>query len=154
VFIGEVFFIFCVRFFFYKYWLSGSLVDTTTTIMTSKDIALHVPMFVGQDFRFWKEHMMDYLGAQRLLGYALGQCQRPVAANVAQPTQAKLMAQANWDEIDLQVKSMISMRLSMNLRTLIGTTSAATWTNLESNATASPTLLGFIKTMNLFIALD
>jgi hypothetical protein len=50
---------------------------------------------------------------------------------VAQPTQAELMAQADWDEIDLQVKSMISMRLSMNLRTLIGRTSVATWTALE-----------------------
>jgi hypothetical protein len=99
--------------------------------MSSKDIASHVPMFVGQDFRFWKESMMDYLGAQRLLGYALGQRQRPVAANVAQPTQAELVAMADWDEVDLQVKSMISMRLSTNLRTLIGTTSAAMWTNLE-----------------------
>jgi hypothetical protein len=71
--------------------------------MSSKDIASHVPMFVGQDFRFWKESMMDYLGAQRLLGYALGQRQRPVAAIAVQPTQAELMAQADWDEIDLQV---------------------------------------------------
>jgi hypothetical protein len=107
------------------------LVDTTTTIMSSKDIALHVPMFTSQDFRFWKESMTDYLGAQRLLGYALGQHQRPVAAIAAQPTQAELMAQADWDEIDLQVKSMISMQLSSNLRTLIGTTCAAMWTNLE-----------------------
>jgi gag-polypeptide of LTR copia-type len=99
--------------------------------MSSKDIASHVPMFVGQDFRFWKEKMTDYLGSQRLLGYALGQRQRPVAANVAQPTQAKLVAMADWDEIDLQVKSMISMRLSTNLRTLIGTMSAAMWMNLE-----------------------
>jgi gag-polypeptide of LTR copia-type len=99
--------------------------------MSSKDIALHVPMFVGQDFRFWKEHMTDYLGAQRLLGYVLGQHQRPVAANAAQPTQAELAAQADWDEIDLQVKSMISMQLSTNLRTLIGTTSAAMWMALE-----------------------
>jgi hypothetical protein len=99
--------------------------------MSSKDIASHVPMFIGQDFRFWKESMMDYLDAQRLLGYALGQHQRPVTANVAQPTQAELVAMADWDKIDLQVKSMISMRLSTNLRTLIGTMSAATWTNLE-----------------------
>jgi gag-polypeptide of LTR copia-type len=40
---------------------------------------------------------------------------------------------ADWDEIDLQVKSMISMRLSTNLRTLIGTMSAATWMNLEQH---------------------
>jgi hypothetical protein len=107
------------------------LVDTTTINMSSKDIASHVPVFISQDFRFWKEKMMDYLGAQRLLGYVLGQHLRPVAANVAQPTQAELTAQADWDEIDLQVKSMISMRLSSNLRTLIGTTSMATWTALE-----------------------
>jgi gag-polypeptide of LTR copia-type len=50
---------------------------------------------------------------------------------VAQPTQAKLVAMADWDEIDLQIKSMIAMRISTNLRTLLGTTSVATWTNLE-----------------------
>jgi hypothetical protein len=88
-------------------------------------------MFVGQDFCTWLEKIMDYLGSQRLLGYALGQHQRPVPAIAAQPTQAKLTAQADWDKIDLQVKSMISMQLSSNLRTLIGTTSAATWTNLD-----------------------
>jgi hypothetical protein len=99
--------------------------------MSSKDIASHIPMFVSQDFHTWLEKMMDYLGSQRLLGYALGQHQRPVAANVAQPTQAKLVAIADWDKIDLQVKSMISMRLSTNLKTLIGTMSAATWTNLD-----------------------
>jgi hypothetical protein len=99
--------------------------------MSSKDIASHVPMFVSQDFRTWLEKMMDYLGSQRLLGYVLGQCQRLVAANVAQPTQAELVAMADWNEIDLQVKSMISMRLSTNLRTLIGTMSVATWTNLD-----------------------
>jgi gag-polypeptide of LTR copia-type len=101
--------------------------------MSSKDIASHVPMFIGQDFCTWLEKMMDYLGSQRLLGYALGQHQRPVAANVAQPTQAKLAAMANWDKIDLQVRSMISMRLSTNLRTLIGTMSAATWMNLDQH---------------------
>jgi hypothetical protein len=101
--------------------------------MSSKDIASHVPMFIGQDFSFWKEKMTDYLGSQRLLGYVLGQRQRPVTANAAQPTQAELMAQADWDEVDLQVKSMISMRLSSNLRTLIGTTSMATWTNLDQH---------------------
>jgi hypothetical protein len=74
--------------------------------MSSKDITLHVPIFVGQDFWSWKEMMLDYLGAQRLLGYALGQHQKPVTANVAQPTQAELVAMADWDEIDLQVKSM------------------------------------------------
>jgi hypothetical protein len=99
--------------------------------MSSKDITLHVPLFIGQDFWFWKEKMEDYLGAQRLLGYVLGQHQRPVAANAAQPTQAELVAMADWNKIDLQVKSMIAMHLSTNLRTLLGTTSVAMWTNLD-----------------------
>jgi hypothetical protein len=55
--------------------LVGLLVDTTTNIMSLKDIASHIPIFIGQDFWFWKEMMSDYLGAQRLLGYALGQRQ-------------------------------------------------------------------------------
>jgi hypothetical protein len=66
-----------------------------------------------------------------LLGYVLGQCQRPVAADAAQPTQAELVAMADWDKIDLQVKSMIAMHLSTNLRTLLGTTSMATWMSLD-----------------------
>jgi hypothetical protein len=69
--------------------------------MSSKDIASHVPMFIGQDFRFWKESMTDYLGAQRLLGYVLVQRQRPVTAIAVQPTQAELTAIADWDKIDL-----------------------------------------------------
>jgi hypothetical protein len=63
--------------------------------MSSKDIALHIPVFVGQDFCTWVEKMINYLGSQRLLGYVLGQHQRLVAAIVAQPTQA------DWDKIDL-----------------------------------------------------
>jgi hypothetical protein len=128
--------------------IEWSLVDTTTTIMSSKDIFSHIPMFIGQDFRFWKESMMDYLSAQRLLGYALGQHQRPVAADVAQPTQAELVAQADWNKVDLQVKSMISMRLSTNLRTLIGTSSAATWTNLEQRYSV-PHFTGIYKDYEL-----
>ena len=88
--------------------------------MSSKDVTLLVPVFVGQDFHSWKEKMMDYLGSQKLLGYELGQRQRPVTANVAQPTNAELTAQAEWDETDLQVKSLIALRLSSNLRTHIG----------------------------------
>jgi hypothetical protein len=123
------------------------LVDTTIN-MSSKDIASHVPVFIGQDFQSWKEQMTDYLGAQRLLGYVLGQCQRPVTANVAQSTQAELTAQADWDEIDLQVKSMISMRLSSNLRTHIGIMSAAMWTSLEQRYSV-PHFTGIYKDYEL-----
>jgi hypothetical protein len=67
---------------------SGMLINATLNMSSLKDITLFIPVFIGQHFRFWKEKMEDYHGAQRLLGYVLGQCQRPVAAIVAQPTQA------------------------------------------------------------------
>jgi hypothetical protein len=92
--------------------------------------------------------MKDYLGAQRLLGYALGQCQRPVTAIVAQPTQAELVAMADWDKIDLQVRSIIAMPLSTNLRTLLGTISAATWTNLDQRY-GIPHFIGIYKDYEL-----
>jgi hypothetical protein len=57
---------------------------------------------------------------------------------------------ADWDEIDLQVKFVIAMRLSTNLRTLLGTMSAATWTK----GMVSPTSPGYTKTMSLLIASD
>ena len=99
--------------------------------MSSKEVAQLVPVFVGQDFRSWKEKMMDYLGSQKLLGFALGQHQWPAPAAAGQPTQAKLMAMAQWDEDDLQVNSLIALQLSSNLRTHLGTMSEATWTSLD-----------------------
>ena len=38
----------------------------------------------------------------------------------------------DWDESDLQVNSLIALRLSPNLRTHLGTTSALTWTSLNT----------------------
>ena len=74
---------------------------------------------------------MDYLGSQRLLGFALGQRQQPVPAAAGQPTQAELTAMAAWNVDDLQVNSLIALWLSSNLRTHLGTTSEGTWTSLD-----------------------
>ena len=93
---------------------------------------------------------MDYLGSQKLLGYALGQRQRPVTANMAQPTQPESMAQADWDKTNLQVKSLIALRLSSNLRTHIGTMSEETWMSLNT-AFGTPHFTGILS---LLIALD
>ena len=115
---------------------------------SSKDVTSLIPIFIGQDFHSWKEKMMDYLGSQKLLGYALGQCQRPVTANVVQPTDAKLAAQADWDETNLQVKSLLALRLSSNLRTHIGMTSAQMWTSLDQ-AFGVPHFMGIYKDYEL-----
>ena len=91
---------------------------------------------------------MDYLGSQKLLGYALGQHTRPVAANAVQPTQPELTAQADLDETDLQVKSLITLRLSSNLRTYIGTMSEETWTSLDTTF-SMPHFTGIFKDYEL-----
>ena len=91
---------------------------------------------------------MDYLGSQKLLDYALGQHTRPVAANMAQPTQPELTAQADWDETDLQVKSLIALRLSSNLRTHIGMMSKETWMSL-SNTFGTPHFTKIFKDYEL-----
>ena len=45
---------------------------------------------------------------------------------------AEQAAQAEWDKIDLQVKSLIVLRLSPNLCTHLGNTAEKTWDSLEN----------------------
>jgi hypothetical protein len=54
------------------------------------------------------------------------------------------MAQADWDKVDLQVHSIISMWLSSKLRTLIGTKSAEMWTALD-RCYSVPHFIGIYK---------
>jgi hypothetical protein len=98
---------------------------------SSKEISSLVPIFNGQDFRSWQQKMRDYLGSQKLWGYAAGTRGRPSPAVAGAPTPAELTAIADWDETDLQVISLIALRLSPNLRTHLGTTAAITWTSLD-----------------------
>ena len=76
--------------------------------------------------------MTDFLGSQHLLGYVTGACPCPVEAAPGQPMVAEQAAQAEWDKNNLQVKSLIGLRLSPNLHTYMGTTSQATWDSLEN----------------------
>ena len=99
---------------------------------SSKEVSSLVPIFDGQDFRSWQQKMRDYLGSQKLWGYAAGTRVRPSPATTGAPTAAELTAMGDWDESDLQVNSLITLRLSPNLRTHLGTTSALTWTSLNN----------------------
>ena len=94
---------------------------------SSKDLTSLVPIFNGADFRMWKERMSDFLGSQHLFGYASGTRTCP-AGN----TPADLITQADWDEVDHQVISLIVLRLSANLHTHLGATAALTWMSLEN----------------------
>ena len=80
---------------------------------------------------------MDFLGSQHLLGYVTGAHHCPAAANPAAVMVQEQAAMADWDEVDLQVKSLIALRLSSNLCTHLDTMSQATWDSLETTFGAS-----------------
>ena len=67
---------------------------------------------------------------------------------MVQPTSAKLTAQAEWDKTDLQVKFLLALRLSSNLRTHIGMMSAQTWMSLDQ-AFGVPHFTGIYKDYEL-----
>ena len=91
-----------------------------------------VPVFAGANFRTWQQQMGDFLHYQKLWRIVSGQVTRPVGN-----TPADLVAQSAWDEADEQAQGILGLRLSMNLRTHLGATSALSWTTLN-NAFGQP----------------
>ena len=100
--------------------------------MSSKEVTQFVPLFNTADYHAWKERMGDFLGSQHMLGFINGNRPHPVEANAKQPTAAKTAAQAQWEDDNLQVKSLIALRLSPNLHIHLGTTAQGTWESLEN----------------------
>ena len=110
---------------------------------SSKEINALVPLFNSADYHAWKEQMTDFLGSQHLLGYVTSACPHPTAANPMAVTVAEQATMADWDKIDLQVKSLIALRLSPNLCTHLDTMSEATWNSLEITFGASHFTMDF-----------
>ena len=86
-----------------------------------------VPVFTGANFRTWQQQMGDFLRFQRLWRITSGVATRPVGN-----TPADLAAQNAWDEGDEQAQGILGLRLSPNLRTHLGATSALSWTALDN----------------------
>ena len=86
-----------------------------------------VPIFSGANFRTWAQQMGDYLRFQRLWRITSGTATRPV-----RNTPTDLAAQNAWDEGDEQAQGILGLRLSSNLRTHLGATSALSWTALNN----------------------
>ena len=100
--------------------------------MSSKEIGQLIPLFNGVEYHAWKKRMTNFLGSQHLLGYVTDACPHPVEAAAGQPTVVEQAVQTEWDENDLQVKSLIGLKLSPNLHTHMGMTSQATWDSLKN----------------------
>ena len=86
-----------------------------------------VPVFASANFRTWQQQMGDFLHFQRLWRITSGTTTRPVGN-----TPADLVAQNAWDEGDEQAQGILGLRLSPNLRTHLGATSALSWTALDN----------------------
>ena len=96
-----------------------------------------ITVFASANFRAWQQSMGDYLKSQKLWRHATGVVTRPVAVDPAAPTAAELQLQGIWDKTDDQIKGILGLRLSPNLRTHLGTTAtpalaAQAWTSLET----------------------
>ena len=78
-----------------------------------------VPTFSGANYRTWKQQMEDYLKFLKIWRIVSGAVTRPVGN-----TPADLVAQNAWDEGDEQAQGVIGLRISPNLRTHLGATSA------------------------------
>ena len=98
----------------------------------SSNLINAVPVFSGVNFRTWQQQMGDFLCFQRLWRITSGTVTRPVGN-----TPADLAAQNAWDEGDEQAQGILGLRLSPNLCTHLGATSALSWTALD-NAFGQP----------------
>ena len=110
---------------------------------SSKEINTLVPLFNGAEYRTWKERMIDFLGSQCMMGYVTGACPCPVEAAPGQPMVAEQATQVEWDKNNLQVKSLIGLRLSLNLCTHMGQTAQDTWDSLENTFGVSHFTMNF-----------
>ena len=96
-----------------------------------------ISVFTGMNFRAWQQSMGDFLKSQKLWCHATGIVTHPVEVVPGAPTAAELQLQGTWDETDDQIKGILGLRLSPNLRTHLGTngahaTVAQSWTSLET----------------------
>jgi hypothetical protein len=88
-----------------------------------------VPVFSSANFRTWQQQMGDFLKFQELWRIVSGAWTRPAVA--VPPNQANLDALAEWDTKDEKAQDILGLRLSPNLRTHLGATSALSWAALD-----------------------
>ena len=95
-----------------------------TMSSNNNNIATHVPILDGTNYREWESQMKGYLQSQGLWRVANGM--------VTHPADDQLVEQAKWDISDDMAQGALTLRISTNCRNHIGATSAETWTALET----------------------
>ena len=90
----------------------------------NNNIATHVPILDGTNYREWESQMKGYLQSQGLWRVANG--------TVTCPADDLAVEQAKWDISDDMAQGALTLCISPNCCNHIGATSAEMWTALEN----------------------
>ena len=88
----------------------------------NNNIATHVPILDGTNYREWESQMKGYLQSQGLWRVAHG--------TVTRPADNQLVEQAKWDISDNMAQGALTLRISPNCHNHVGTMLAEMWTAL------------------------
>ena len=95
-----------------------------TMSSNNNNIATHVPILDGTNYREWESQMKGYLQSQGLWRVANG--------TVTHPTDDQPVEQAKWDILDDMAQGALTLHISPNCCNHIGATPAEMWTALET----------------------
>ena len=100
------------------------ILQTMSSSNNNNNIATHVPILDGTNYREWESQMKGYLQSQGLWRVANG--------TVTHPANDLPVEQAKWDILDNMAQGALTLCISPNCRNHVGATSAETWTALET----------------------
>ena len=101
-----------------------TIILQTMSSSNNNNIATHVPILDGTNYREWESQMKGYLQSQGLWRVANG--------TVTCPADDLAVEQAKWDISDDMAQGALTLRISPNCHNHIGATSAETWTTLPA----------------------
>ena len=101
-----------------------TIILQTMSSSSNNNIATHVPILDGTNYREWESQMKGYLQSQGLW--------RVANRMVTRPADDQPVEQAKWDISDDMAQGALTLCISPNCRNHIGASSAETWTALEN----------------------
>ena len=101
-----------------------TIILQTMSSSNNNNIATHVPILDGTNYREWESQMKGYLQSQGLWRVANG--------TVTRSADDLMVEQAKWDISDNMAQGALTLCISPNCRNHVGATSAETWTALAT----------------------
>ena len=101
-----------------------TIILQTMSSSNNNNIATHVPILNGTNYREWESQIKGYLQSQGLWRVANG--------TVTRLADDQPVEQAKWDILDNMMQGALTLHISPNCHNHIGATLAETWTALET----------------------